>query len=95
MSRAIQDARRLEAIEPENAITILKRAYGAVKSTIDAPIDLRQQLGKQLQGVIADVRAQKEVADQSKSICKSGSPSKSLKSDCKRSWPWKTRSWRT
>lgn len=64
VSRAIQDARRLEAIEPENAITILKRAYGAVKSTIDAPIDLRQQLGKQLQGVIADVRAQKEVADQ-------------------------------
>lgn len=64
VSRAIQDARRLEAIEPENAVTILKRAYGAVKSTIDAPIDLRQQLGKQLQGVIADVRAQKEVADQ-------------------------------
>ena len=64
VSRAIQDARRLEAIEPDNAITILKRADGAVKSTIDAPIDLRQQLGKQLQGVIADVRAQKEVADQ-------------------------------
>jgi len=64
VSRAIQEARRLEAIEPDNAVTILKRAYGQVKSTIDAPIDLRQQLGKQLQGVIADVRAQKEVADQ-------------------------------
>lgn len=64
VSRAIQDARRLAAVEPDNAITILKRAYGAVKSTIDAPIDLRQQLGKQLQGVIADVRAQKEVAEQ-------------------------------
>ncbi len=66
VSRAIQDARRLESIEPENAITILKRADGAVRSTIDAPIDLRQQLRKQLQGVIADVRAQKEVADQRK-----------------------------
>ena len=64
VSRAIQDARRLESIEPDNAVTILKRAYGAVKSTVDAPIDLRQQLGKQLQGVIADVRSQKEVAEQ-------------------------------
>ena len=64
VSRAIQDARRLAGIEPDNAVTILKRAYGAVKSTIDAPIDLRQQLAKQLQGVIADVRAQKEVSDQ-------------------------------
>lgn len=64
VSRAIQDARRLEGIEPDNAIMLLKRAYGAVKSTTDAPIDLRQQLGKQLQGVIADVRAQKEVAEQ-------------------------------
>ncbi|TXT22391.1 MAG: Uncharacterized protein FD138_3457, partial [Planctomycetota bacterium] len=44
VSRAIQDAHRLSAIEPENAITILKRADGAVRSTIDAPIDLRQQL---------------------------------------------------
>ena len=66
VSRAIQDARRIESIEPENAITILKRADGAVRSTLDAPVDLRQQLRKQLQGVIADVRAQKDVADQKK-----------------------------
>jgi hypothetical protein len=63
VSKAIQEARAIASNEPDNAITLLKRAYGAVKSTLDAPIDLRQQLAKQLQGVIADVRAQKEVSE--------------------------------
>jgi uncharacterized membrane protein YgcG len=63
VSKTIQEARALAGIEPDTAITLLKRAYGAVKSTVDAPIELRQQLGKQLQGVIADVRAQKDVTE--------------------------------
>lgn len=63
VSKAIQEARALGSIEPDNAITLLKRASGAVKSTVDAPIDLRQQLAKQLQGVIADLRSQKEVTE--------------------------------
>jgi len=66
VSKAIQEARALGAIEPENAITRLKRASSAVKSTVDAPIDLRQQLAKQLQGVIADLRSQKEVTEKKK-----------------------------
>ncbi|MFM9960019.1 MAG: VWA domain-containing protein [Planctomycetaceae bacterium] len=66
VSKAIQEARALAGIEPANAITILKRAYGAVKSTVDASIELRQQLAKQLQGVIADVRAQEEVTEKKK-----------------------------
>ena len=66
VSKAIQEARALSSIEPENAIILLKRASGAVKSTVDAPIDLRQQLAKQLQGVIADVRSQSEVTEKKK-----------------------------
>ncbi len=66
VSKAIQEARALGSIEPENAIILLKRASGAVKSTVDAPIDLRQQLAKQLQGVIADVRSQSEVTEKKK-----------------------------
>ena len=64
VSRAIQEANAISATEPDAALTLLKRAYGAVKSTADASIDLRQQLGRQLQSVIADVRSKKEVAEQ-------------------------------
>jgi len=64
VSRAIQDARALAKSEPDTALTLLKRAYGSVKSTTDASIDLRQQLGRQLQGVIADVRNTKEKTEQ-------------------------------
>ncbi len=64
VSKAIQDARALSASEPLAAETLIKRASGQVKSTLDAPIDLRQQLSRQLQGVLADVRSQKEVAEQ-------------------------------
>ncbi len=66
VSRSIEEARALTRTEPQTALTVLKRAYGSVKSTEDASIDLRQQLGRQLQGVIAEVRSQMEVAEQAK-----------------------------
>ncbi len=64
VSQAIQQARALGGTEPDTAIILLKRANGTVQTTTDAPIDLRQQLTRQLQGVIADVRSQKDVAAQ-------------------------------
>ena len=63
VSNAIQAARAKASIEPDNAITDLKRQLGAVNSSPDLAIDLRQQLKKQLTSVMNDVRGQKEVSE--------------------------------
>lgn len=63
VSNAIQAARAKASIEPDNAITDLKRQLGAVNSSSDLAIDLKQQLKKQLTSVMSDVRGQREVAE--------------------------------
>ena len=62
-SRTIQEARRVAEEDPDAAISTIKRAIGAVKAAQDIDPDQRIALAKRLQGVLADVKGQKEVAE--------------------------------
>ena len=63
VSRVIQDALRVAEEDPDAAQSTLKRAIGAVRAAEDLDPDLRIALAKRLQGVLADVKGQKEVAE--------------------------------
>jgi hypothetical protein len=60
VSRAIQEARQVAENDPEGALNQLTRASAAIRAAADIDPDLRVSLGKRLQGVIADVRGQRE-----------------------------------
>ena len=62
-ARTIQEARRIAEEDPDAALSIIKRAIGAVKAAEDIDPDQRIALAKRLQGVLADVKGQKEVAE--------------------------------
>ena len=61
VSRDIQTSRQVAETDPDAALTILSRTKAAVNSAADIDPDLRVSLGKRVQGVIADVRGQREV----------------------------------
>lgn len=63
VSRTIQEARRVAEEDPDAALSTLKRAIGAVRAAEDIDPDQRIALAKRLQGVLADVKGQKEVAE--------------------------------
>ena len=63
VSRAIQLARVVTQDDPEGAITILKRALATVSSSTDTNPDVRLNLGKRINAVLADVKGQREVLE--------------------------------
>jgi hypothetical protein len=63
VARTIQEARRVAEEDPDAALSTIKRAIGAVKAAEDIDPDERIALAKRLQGVLADVKGQKEVAE--------------------------------
>lgn len=63
VSRDIQDARVIAEDDPETALVRLKASMGAVKAATDINPDLQISLAKQLAGVIADVKGQREVRE--------------------------------
>jgi hypothetical protein len=63
VARTIQEVRKVAEEDPDAALSTLKRAIGAVKSAEDIDPDQRIALAKRLQGVLADVKGQKEVAE--------------------------------
>lgn len=63
VARRIQEVRKIAEEDPDAALSILKRQIGAVKAAGDIDPDLRISLAKRLQGVLADVKGQKEVAE--------------------------------
>ncbi|NQV28820.1 MAG: VWA domain-containing protein, partial [Rhodopirellula sp.] len=63
VARTIQEARRVAEEDPDAALSTIKRAIGAVKAAGDIDPDQRIALAKRLQGVLADVKGQKEVAE--------------------------------
>lgn len=63
VARTIQEVRRVAEEDPDAALSTIKRAIGAVKAAEDIDPDQRIALAKRLQGVLADVKGQKEVAE--------------------------------
>ncbi|MFT5094981.1 MAG: hypothetical protein ACI93T_003825, partial [Porticoccaceae bacterium] len=63
VARTIQEVRRIAEEDPDAALSTIKRAIGAVKAAEDIDPDQRIALAKRLQGVLADVKGQKEVAE--------------------------------
>lgn len=63
VARTIQEVRKVAEEDPDAALSTLKRAIGAVKAAEDIDPDQRIALAKRLQGVLADVKGQKEVAE--------------------------------
>ncbi|MDA0285598.1 MAG: hypothetical protein O3B86_19820, partial [Planctomycetota bacterium] len=63
VSRTIQRVRKEAEEDPDAALSELKRAIGAVRAAEDIDPDLRISLAKRLQGVLADVKGQKEVRE--------------------------------
>ena len=61
VSQSIQLARVVTEEDPDGAITLLKRALATVNASGDVNPDLRINLAKRLNGVLADVKGQKEV----------------------------------
>ena len=61
ISRDVQEARELAGDDPDAALTLLKQARGAVRAATDINPDLRLQLDKRLQGVLIEIRNQKDV----------------------------------
>jgi hypothetical protein len=64
VSQVIQEARKIAEEDPDAAISLLKRQKSSVSAATDIDPDLRISLGKRLQGVLADVKGQKQVAEQ-------------------------------
>ncbi len=64
VNRAIEEARALIADDADSAISKIKKAQGAVISAQDIDPDVRLNLAKRLQGVLADIKAQKDVLEQ-------------------------------
>lgn len=63
VSRAIQLARVVTQDDPDGAITILKRALATVSTATDTNPDVRLNLGKRINAVLADVKGQREVLE--------------------------------
>ena len=63
VSRGIQLARVVTQDDPDGAITILKRVLATVNSSTDTNPDVRINLAKRINGVLADVKGQKEVLE--------------------------------
>ena len=64
VNSAIEEARGLIADDADSAINKIKKAQGAVNSAQDIDPDVRLNLAKRLQGVLADIKAQSEVLEQ-------------------------------
>lgn len=63
VNRTIEEARALIQDDPDTAIRRIKQAQGAVAASQDMDPDLRLSLAKRLQGVLADIKAQRESLD--------------------------------
>jgi len=63
VSSTIQQAIQLKDEDPDFALSLLKKTMAAVREATDINPDVRVNLGKRLQGVIADVKGQKEVLE--------------------------------
>jgi len=59
----IQEARKLAESDPDASLSLLKKALGAVKSAGDIDPDLRISLAKRVDGVMSDIKGQKEAQD--------------------------------
>jgi len=63
VSRTIEEARQISSEEPDDAIFLLKRAFGLVTASTDISPNIRRQLAKRLNDVLIDVQNQREVND--------------------------------
>lgn len=64
VNRSIEGARAIAAEDPDAAISIIKKAMGAVSSAQDIDKDVQLSLTKRLQGVRSDIVNQKDVQEQ-------------------------------
>ena len=63
VNSTIQQALQLKDEDPDFALSLLKKTMAAVREASDVNPDVRVNLGKRLQGVLADVKGQKEVLE--------------------------------
>lgn len=63
VNKTIEQARAMIQDDPDSAIRKIKQAQGAVSSSQDIDPDLRLNLAKRLQGVLSDVKSQKEALE--------------------------------
>ncbi len=64
VSQVIQEARKIAEEDPDAAISLLKREKSSVSAATDIDPDLRISLGKRLQVFLADVKGQKQKAEE-------------------------------
>lgn len=63
VNKTIEQARESIQDDPDSAIRKIKQAQGAVSASQDIDPDLRLNLAKRLQGVLSDIKAQKEALE--------------------------------